>query len=260
LVEEARVLSGHQLLADAAKTAVQSWRYHPYLMNGRPVKVLTTLTIPFEMAPQETEAMHLMENAEQAFRAGNFLDPPGASALDLAKRVQQMEPGNAAAANLEQRVFDAVRNQAQAAAQMRNFDQALSLLNRLMAAFPERSTELASIRENILRGRQEVGVAHFNFQHRHVAFGQNWNMYKAMCIGTLTIRPDGAVQYYCTSTTDPQGRCDRVIFPRGSLTQAKINRDGALHLNVRGQGNYDFYGDPGSVQEAIDKLQPLVAR
>jgi protein TonB len=44
-----RVLSGHPLLTQAALDAVKTWRYHPYLLNGQPVEVETTINVIFSM-------------------------------------------------------------------------------------------------------------------------------------------------------------------------------------------------------------------
>ncbi len=42
-------ISGHPLLADAATEAVRQWHYRPYLLNGVPVQVETTVTVKFHM-------------------------------------------------------------------------------------------------------------------------------------------------------------------------------------------------------------------
>jgi protein TonB len=44
-----RVLSGSPMLQRAAIDAVQSWRYRPYLLNGQPVEVETTINVVFSM-------------------------------------------------------------------------------------------------------------------------------------------------------------------------------------------------------------------
>ncbi len=46
-VAEAHVLRGHHLLRGAAVDAVRRWRYRPYLVDGRPVEVSTTITLNF---------------------------------------------------------------------------------------------------------------------------------------------------------------------------------------------------------------------
>jgi periplasmic protein TonB len=48
-VENLQVVSGHPLLAPAAIDAVKQWRYKPYLLNGQPVEVETTITVNFEL-------------------------------------------------------------------------------------------------------------------------------------------------------------------------------------------------------------------
>jgi len=37
------------MLAPAAINAVKQWRYKPYLLNGQPVEVETTITVNFEL-------------------------------------------------------------------------------------------------------------------------------------------------------------------------------------------------------------------
>jgi len=45
-----RVLSGHPMLTQAAVEAVKTWRYRPYLLNGQPIEVETTINVVFSMA------------------------------------------------------------------------------------------------------------------------------------------------------------------------------------------------------------------
>ncbi len=42
-----QALSGHPLLIPAAVDAVRQWRYRPYLLNGQPVEVETSVTVNF---------------------------------------------------------------------------------------------------------------------------------------------------------------------------------------------------------------------
>jgi len=48
-IQDLRVLSGHPLLVQAALDAVRQWRYKPYLLNGEPVEVETTVTVIFSL-------------------------------------------------------------------------------------------------------------------------------------------------------------------------------------------------------------------
>jgi TonB family protein len=50
-IEALRVVSGHNLLRDAAVDAVRYWRYAPYLLNGEAMRVTTTVVVPFRTAP-----------------------------------------------------------------------------------------------------------------------------------------------------------------------------------------------------------------
>lgn len=44
------LVSGHPLLVPAALEAVKQWRYRPYLLNGEPVEVETTITVNFQLS------------------------------------------------------------------------------------------------------------------------------------------------------------------------------------------------------------------
>jgi periplasmic protein TonB len=48
-VQHLQVVSGHPLLAPAAIEAVKQWRYKPFLLNGQPVEVETTVTVNFHV-------------------------------------------------------------------------------------------------------------------------------------------------------------------------------------------------------------------
>jgi protein TonB len=48
-IENLRVISGPPMLQQAAMDAVRSWRYKPYLLNGEPVEVETTINVVFHL-------------------------------------------------------------------------------------------------------------------------------------------------------------------------------------------------------------------
>jgi protein TonB len=48
-IENLRVVSGPPMLALAAEEAVRTWRYLPYLLNGEPVEVETTVRVIFNL-------------------------------------------------------------------------------------------------------------------------------------------------------------------------------------------------------------------
>lgn len=48
-VQDVKVLSGPPVLAQAATEAVRQWRYQPTLMDGKPVNVVTTVTVEFKL-------------------------------------------------------------------------------------------------------------------------------------------------------------------------------------------------------------------
>jgi protein TonB len=49
-IENLVLVSGHPMLVPAAIKAVQQWRYRPYLLDGEPVEVETTITVVFELS------------------------------------------------------------------------------------------------------------------------------------------------------------------------------------------------------------------
>ena len=48
-IENLRLVSGPPMLAPAAEEAVRTWHYRPYLLNGEPVEVETTVSVIFHL-------------------------------------------------------------------------------------------------------------------------------------------------------------------------------------------------------------------
>jgi periplasmic protein TonB len=48
-IQDLQLVSGHPMLVPAAIEAVKQWRYRPYLLNGQPVEVETTITVIFTL-------------------------------------------------------------------------------------------------------------------------------------------------------------------------------------------------------------------
>ena len=49
VIANLELLSGHPMLVPAALDAVKQWRYRPFLLNGEPVEVETTITVTFSL-------------------------------------------------------------------------------------------------------------------------------------------------------------------------------------------------------------------
>ena len=49
-IENLQLVSGHPMLVPAALTAVKQWKYKPYLLNGQPTEVETTITVIFTLS------------------------------------------------------------------------------------------------------------------------------------------------------------------------------------------------------------------
>jgi protein TonB len=50
-VLDAELITGHPLLAQAAKDAVLQWVYKPTLLNGNPIEVVTQVDVNFTLLP-----------------------------------------------------------------------------------------------------------------------------------------------------------------------------------------------------------------
>jgi protein TonB len=49
-IQDLQLISGHPMLVPGAIAAVKQWHYKPYLLNGQPVEVETTITVIFTLA------------------------------------------------------------------------------------------------------------------------------------------------------------------------------------------------------------------
>jgi TonB family protein len=48
-VQDVQLVSGHPLLVEAARDAVQQWVYRPTVLNGQPVEIVTTVDVNFSL-------------------------------------------------------------------------------------------------------------------------------------------------------------------------------------------------------------------
>jgi len=48
-IQDLQLISGHPMLVPSAIAAVKQWHYKPYLLNGQPVEVETTITVIFTL-------------------------------------------------------------------------------------------------------------------------------------------------------------------------------------------------------------------
>jgi len=55
-IQNLQLISGHPMLVSAAIEAVKQWRYKPYLLNGEPVEVETTVNVVFAPGGGKSEA------------------------------------------------------------------------------------------------------------------------------------------------------------------------------------------------------------
>ena len=81
-VKSLQVKSGHPMLTEAAITAVSQWKYKPYVLNGTPVEVETTIQVNFHLedAPAATNPAPATTSPapEPVYRVGADVAPPKA--------------------------------------------------------------------------------------------------------------------------------------------------------------------------------------
>jgi hypothetical protein len=213
-----------------------------------------------------------MQNAENAFSSSRLIEPPSDNALYWAREARRQ--GNPQGAQMEERVLSMLMAQVNSERVVHNYDAAIAHVSRVSELFPDRS-DVAQIKNSIVsegaayareqeaqRKQAEVAAQtkQFRFNHRHIIMGPDLKAYTFYCTGLFVITPDGTVRYDCTGTNDPQGRCDHVSFPAGTLKGIKLNNDGSLHLASKSSGNYDFYGDSMSVRQAVSTIAPFVSK
>ena len=233
------------------------------------------------VAPPVYQQAHT--NAEQAFAAAQYIEPPNNSALYWARMAsQQGDPG---ASQIEFRVLEQVKAIVQAQRASRNYDYAATLLSRLIQLFPDR-TELQQMGSSLAdeqqaynrqleqqRKAQELYTRQlelqrkaaefktqtkvFRLRHRHFLGlqSQNLNAAYGYCEGVLRITPDGAAKFDCTRA-DAGGRCDHLSLTGEDIKEIQVKNDGVLHLGLR-SGKFDFMADQATIQAAADALSSI---
>jgi TonB family protein len=87
-VENLQLISGHPILAPAAIEAVKQWKYKPYLLNGEPVEVETSVTVNFTLSDKPA--------AENESVAGDVPGGiPGGVSFGVVGTVKPATPGDA---------------------------------------------------------------------------------------------------------------------------------------------------------------------
>jgi len=95
-VANLQLISGHPMLAPAAIEAVKQWKYRPYLLNGNPLEVETSVTVNFTLAdaaPGEDVAADNPEGAQAASQHARVSQ--AVMAALVANKVQPEYPADA---------------------------------------------------------------------------------------------------------------------------------------------------------------------
>jgi hypothetical protein len=101
------------------------------------------------------------------------------------------------------------------------------------------------------------GALNFSVRHRH-SLWETSDSLTHYCTGTLTVSSDGTVAYDCAQTDDPDGRCEHVSLPPGSLKEVKMGSAGNLRLVSTTHLNYDFNGNRDDIKQAQAAISRLI--
>jgi hypothetical protein len=100
------------------------------------------------------------------------------------------------------------------------------------------------------------GQLSFAVRHNHLSWISEGTY---MCPGTLSILPDGTVNFDCPQDGDPSGKGEQLSFAPATLKEAKVKL-GALHLATKTQGNFDFAMKRDDLNKALAAIAPLVQK
>lgn len=180
---------------------------------------------------RQAQTTPLLARAQNALNAGQYGEPPGENAIELARQVLQADPTNAAAKELETRAAAAYEGLARRALEGNDRKRALEIYTRLLSLFPGReefrrgaeSLQSISLRAMHYHGVRSVGRFPFpKFANRG-------------CWGYLKLTAQG-LQYEGNGGNDT--RVDNFSFPRSALgaTSGAMARPGALDGDFAGSG------------------------
>jgi TonB family protein len=106
-VEDLHVVTGQALLQEAALSAVRTWRYRPYLVNGEPVKVQTTINVVFTLGVQNAAPVAPAPAEPAPAMLAPAAPAPAAPAAPVAPAAPAAQPVSVAEVELPTPVIDA---------------------------------------------------------------------------------------------------------------------------------------------------------
>ncbi|HMD97629.1 MAG TPA: protein kinase [Terriglobia bacterium] len=221
---------------------------------------------PAQQSQQQAAVQQMLQNAGAAFEAGRLIEPVDNNAIHYARLVRQVDPNNATAARLEQRVFNLEYQIVRNLATQGESREASRQLTILMQYFPNNQS-LLQLQDSI---QQAANVTpppqvqtpvqpsvvptptNVNFvtaaYHRH-KFGREIGY----CEGYLTISPNGGVNYSCRVAHDQTG-CHNLNDQLSDFKKVNVFTEGTyavLHLEKGRLVKWDFYA-PQNVYNALN--------
>jgi len=181
---------------------------------------------------RQAQTTPLLTRAQTALAAGQYGEPPGVNAIELARQALQADPTNAAARELETRAAAAYEGLARRAAESNDRKRALEIYTRLMSLFPGREDYRHEAEG--LQGAS-ISVVHYHELKRASKFPMPPRFVHKGCWGSLKLTPQG-LEYVGSGGNDT--RVDNFSAPRTQLSAATAGmaRPGALDDDFAGSG------------------------
>jgi len=221
---------------------------------------------PAQQNPKQAAVQQMLQNAGAAFEAARLIEPADNNVIHYTRLVRQVDPNNATAAQLEQRVFNLEYQIVRNLATQGNSREASRQLTLLMQYFPNNQS-LVQLQDSIQQAANVTAPPQVqtpvapparptpisgNFvtpaYHRH-KFGNQISY----CEGSLTITPTGGVNYTCQVAHDRTG-CHNLNDQLGDFKKVSVFTEGTfavLHLEKGRLAKWDFYA-PQNIYNALN--------
>jgi serine/threonine protein kinase len=226
---------------------------------------------PTQQDQQQAAVQQMLQNAAAAYQAARLIEPIDTNVIHYTRLVRQVDPNNATAAQLEQRVFNLEYQIIRNLASQGNNREASRQLTIMMQYFPNNQS-LLQLQDSMQQAanpapppqpqvqtpvRPPVAPpatptpSNVNFvtpaYHRH-RLGNNIGS----CEGFLTITPSGGVNYTCRVAHDQMG-CHNLNDNLSAFKKVNVFAEGTfavLHLEKGRLAKWDFYA-PQNVYNAM---------
>ena len=185
------------------------------------------------------QVQQLVASAQQAFSERRYLEPARHNVLHYTGEALRLDPGNSAAAGLQQQALGIVHNELEGLVNSGNLDGATHVCQLLLQFFPNQPQYLQML-QGLQMMRQQAASPQQAEQFL-VAHDHNGSM-TVFCVGYLYILPD-RVRFQTLNTMD--GRTDNFEARRSDIKEFKNNTFpiggyDCFHIKLKSGKNYNF--------------------